>query len=78
MQNAIIIGIITFLIISGILLVRRQQRLRKEFEELKKANADLNIEFGSQNGIELIKKNYPELEIKDDWREGIVEKDKLA
>ncbi len=78
MQNAIIISIITFLVISGILLARRQQRLRKEFEELKNANTDLNIEFGSQNGIELIKKNYPELEIKDDWREGIIEKDKLA
>jgi len=44
--------------------------------ELKKANRDLNIEFGSSDGIELVKKNYPNLELKDDKRTGLEDANK--
>ena len=45
--------------------------MKQKLEDIKRANEDLNIEFGSIDGIELVKKNYPDLELKDDRRTGL-------
>lgn len=49
-------------------LYKRNKKLKNEFSRLKK---DVSIEFGASegSGIELIKKEYPDLCVKDDFRE---------
>ncbi len=61
------------IIIAGIIAVSvliLAKKVRND-KKLKKVNKDLNIEFGSPEGtgIELIKKQYPEMEFKDDFRQ---------
>ena len=70
----LIIGIV--IVWQGYELVKRQRKMKAEFKALKKANDDLNIEFGSDKGIELVKKQYPNLELKDDIRTGLEDANK--
>ena len=73
METAVIIGIALGIIWQGYELTKRQIQLGKEMNALKRRNNDMNIEFGSmhESGIELIKKQYPELNIEDDHRESV-------
>jgi len=71
MQSNIIISVT---ILSAILwLIYDILQNRKNMKELDAANRDLHIEFGSNEGegIELVKKQYPDLELRDDHRTGI-------
>ncbi len=69
MENVVLIGIGIAIIYNTYVLYKKQKEVRKATDELKKANDDLNIEFGSSDGsgIEFVKKNYPY--IKDNHRE---------
>ena len=61
---------------QGVDLVIRQRRIRADMRDLIKKNEDVHIEFGSRegDGIELVKKQYPDLELRDDHRTGLEEK----
>ena len=71
MNEAIIAGIGLAIIWQGHQLWKRQKALKAELAKMR----DMNIEFGSRegDGIELVKKNYPDLELRDDPRTGIEE-----
>ena len=73
MENLISIGIALVIIWQTYLLITRQRKLKRDFDEFRENQHDVNIEFGSLQGegIELVKKNYPDLELKDDHRTGI-------
>ena len=73
MENLVSIGIALVIIWQTYLLITRQRKLKREFDEFRENQHDVNIEFGSLQGegIELVKKNYPDLELKDDHRTGI-------
>ena len=72
-DNLILIAVGIGIIWQSVKLIQHQKKLRKEMDLLKKANDDLNIEFGSLNGegIELVKKQYPDIEFRDDHRTGL-------
>jgi len=74
-RNTAAIIVISTLLIWLIYDLIKSRIIKKE---LKQANKDLNIEFGSSdgNGIELVKKQYPDLEIKDDHRTGLKDANK--
>ena len=65
---AIVIGIM--LTIQGFKLMADITKARRELKNLKRKLEDQNIEFSAQEGtgIELVKKEYPNLELKDDFR----------
>ena len=73
MDTAIAIGIALGILWQGYELGKRQYRMRKDMRDLIKANEDLNIEFSAMegSGITQVKKNYPDLELKDDHRTGL-------
>ena len=66
---ALIIGVI--IIWQGHQLWKRQKALKDELAKMR----DMNIEFGSGegSGIEVVKKQYPDLVLEDDRRTGIEE-----
>ena len=72
MENAVTIGIALVIIYQGYKLIQNQRKLKKELKNMK---SDFNVEFGSGQGegIELVKKQYPELNLRDDHRTGIEE-----
>ena len=61
--------LIVTLIFIVLMLIIELAKEHKKNKYLKKANIDLNIEFGgnSAEGIQLIQKKYPGLN--DDWRQ---------
>jgi hypothetical protein len=69
MEDLIFIAIGLVIIWQGYKLWERQAKLKDEMAKLK----DLSIEFGSMegDGIHLVKKNYPDLELRDDRRTGL-------
>ena len=70
-MNDIAPVIVTLLIIwQAYMLVAKQRRKRNAARKAP----DVHIEFGGQGeGIELVKKQYPELQLRDDHRTGIEE-----
>jgi len=76
MSEIFIVFIGLAIIWQGVDLVVRQRKIRADMRDLIKKNEDLNIEFGSRegDGIELVKKQYPDLELRDDHRTGLEEK----
>ena len=76
MTNAVILIVAMLIIYQGYMISRRLKETRTKLNDLKKANEDLNIEFGSVDGIELVKKQYPDLELKDDHRTGLEDANK--
>ena len=70
--------IIGLLILVLALLTYDVVRTRRNKLDLKKANEDLNIEFSAMegSGITQVRKNYPDLELKDDKRTGLVDANK--
>ena len=71
-MNDIFIAVIGLTIIwQGYKLWQRQKELKDELAKMK----DVNIEFGSGegSGIEVVRKNYPQLELEDDPRTGLEE-----
>ena len=73
MNESIIIVVGIAIIYQGYKLIQRQRGLRKQMDRLKRQADDFNVEFGSEHGIELVKKNYPDLELRDDHRTGLEE-----
>jgi len=72
MSNELVsLGVALVIIWQGYILIKKQREMKQKLEDIKRANEDLNIEFGSIDGIELVKKNYPDLELKDDRRTGL-------
>ena len=55
----------------GLGIIYQGYRLIKSQKEMKKDMNDMNIEFSAMEGtgIELVKKNYPNVEMKDDFRQ---------
>ena len=53
-------------------LIQQQKELRAKMDKMKE---DFNIEYGAVEGtgIHVVKKQYPDLEIKDDFREKVSE-----
>jgi len=76
MTNAVILIVAMLIIYQGYMISRRLKETRSKLDDLKKANEDLNIEFGSVDGIELVKKQYPDLELRDDHRTGLEDANK--
>jgi len=76
MTNAVILIVAMLIIYQGYMISRRLKETRSKLNDLKKANEDLNVEFGSVDGIELVKKQYPDLELKDDHRTGLEDANK--
>ena len=76
MTNAVILIVAMIIIYQGYMISRRLKETRSKLNDLKKANEDLNVEFGSVDGIELVKKQYPDLELKDDHRTGLEDANK--
>ena len=72
-ENLVSIGIAIVILYQGYKLIQNQRKLKQELKDMKN---DHNIEFGSGQGegIELVKKQYPELQLRDDHRTGIEEK----
>ncbi len=73
MENAVLVGIALAIFYNMYKLRQKQKEVRQSFEDLKRANEDLNIEFGSSKGtgISLKRKHYPTLE--DDHRQTVGE-----
>jgi len=69
MENLVSIGIGILILYQGYKLYQKQQKLKHDIRRMK----DMNIEFGSTKGIELVKKQYPDTELKHDTRTGIQE-----
>ena len=74
-SNIITVIIALAILYNGYLLLKKQSQMKKDFADLKKQNEDLNIEFGAMEGtgIQLVKKQYPDLEIRDDHGESVAE-----
>lgn len=72
METNIAIAFVIALIVLGVASVVKDLATKKE---VKKANDDLNIEFGATEGtgIHQVKKEYPGIVLKDDFRETVEE-----
>lgn len=77
-MNVLTIIIAVAVIYSIYKLIQDYRKARKDIQELRRDINDLNIEFSAQEGtgIELVKKQYPEMNMKDDRRTGIVDEKK--
>ena len=68
---SIVVSIVTLAIAwQSYKLAVDQHKLRSKLKKMEDDLEDRNIQFSGLNGeIELVKKQYPDLELKDDWRE---------
>ena len=69
MENLILIAVGIAIIYQSYKLIKQQKELRKDMNKWKD---DRNIEFSATegSGIELIKKEYPDVVLRDDPRTG--------
>ena len=72
MENIVLIIIGIAIIYQSYKLIKQQKELRKKMDRMKE---DFNIEYGAieGTGIHVVKKQYPDLELKDDFREKVSE-----
>lgn len=72
MENIVLIIIGLAIIYQGYMIFKSQRKLKYD---MKKMKDDYNIEFGATegSGIEVVKKQYPELV--DDWRQKVESKE---
>ena len=82
MENLVPVIIFVGIIWQGFKLMKRQDALHEEMERLRREEDDRNIDFSGHtgSGISYKRKHYPDLEITDDHKTGIVNPDpeKLA
>ena len=59
------------LVVVGVAIVYQSYKLLNEQKKLRKKMDDMNVEFSAMEGtgIEFVKKNYPDAEMKDDFRQ---------
>ncbi len=59
------------LIVIGVAIIYQSYKLFNEQKKLRKKMDDMNVEFSAMEGtgIEFVKKNYPNAEMKDDFRQ---------
>ena len=71
MENALLIVIGATIGYQSYQIIKNQRQLRKDMKSLRKANDDLNIEFSAieGTGITQVKKEYPDIVMRDDFRE---------
>jgi len=71
-ENAILTGIASAIIYQGYKLLMKQRELKKQLKEMRD-EWDRSIDYSGHtgSGINTSRKNYPELEVNDDFRESV-------